>query len=73
MTIKSITSGQRKQFKRFVEDAAEHALREVDLDKEGLQKLFANGGEFQEDIVASIKKYSISKFTDEEVKSLDYY
>lgn len=70
MTILSITSGQEKQFKRFVEDATEKALREVGLDKDGLQRLIENGGELQADIVASIKKHSISsQFADEEVKS----
>ncbi len=72
MTIQSITSGQEKQFKRFVEDAAEKALKEVGLDKDGLQKLIENGDEFQADIVASIKKYSVSnQFADEERES-DY-
>jgi len=70
MTIQSITSGQTKQYKRFVEDAADKALTEVGLDKDGLQKLIANGGEFQADIVASIKKHSVlNQFADEEVKS----
>jgi len=70
MTTQSITSGQTKQYKRFVEDAADKALAEVGLDKDGLQKLIENGDEFQADIVASIKKHSISnQFADEEVKS----
>lgn len=67
MTTQSITSGQEKQFKRFVEDAAEQALKKVGLDKNGLQKLIGNGDEFQADIVASIRKHSISQFADEEV------
>jgi len=70
MTTQSITSGQTKQYKRFVEDAADKALAEVGLDKDGLQKLIENGDEFQADIVASIKKHSISnQFADEEVES----
>ncbi|MBI4991829.1 MAG: hypothetical protein HZB99_01275 [Candidatus Harrisonbacteria bacterium] len=54
----SITSGQEKQYKRFVEDAAEKARKEAGLDKDGLQQLIGKGGEFQADIVASIKKLS---------------
>jgi len=70
MTTQSITSGQEKQFKRFVEDAAEQALKKVGLDKDGLQMLIGNGDEFQADIVASIRKHSISnQFADEEVAS----
>ena len=66
----SITSGQKKQYLRFVEDAAERALAEAGPDKDGLQQLISKGGEFQTDIVASIKKLSVSsKFADEEVKS----
>ncbi len=66
----SITSGQRKQYFRFAEDAAERALGEVSLDKDGLQKLIENGDEFQADIVASIRKHSVSnQFADEEVES----
>lgn len=54
----SITSGQEKQYRRFVEDAAERALKEsgLDKDKDGIQQLISRGGEFQADIVASIKK-----------------
>lgn len=69
-TITSITDGQKKQYLRFVEDAAERALAEVGLDKDGIQKLIENGDEFQADIVASIGKHSISnQFADEEVES----
>lgn len=46
-TITSITSGQKKQYLRFVEDAAERALGEVGLDKDGIQKLIEHGDEFQ--------------------------
>lgn len=75
MTTQSITSGQEKQFKRFVEDAAEKALREVGLGKDELQKLIENGNEFQAYIIAGIRRFSAvdKQFTkkDEEVKS-DY-
>jgi len=70
MTTQSITSGQTKQFKRFVEDAADKALAEVGLDKDGLQKLIENGDEFQAHIITGIRELSVSnQFADEEVKS----
>lgn len=56
--MNSITPNQKKQFKRFVEDATDKALKEVGLDKDALQRLLENGGKFQADIVASIKKHS---------------
>jgi hypothetical protein len=74
MTTKSITSGQTKQFKRFVEDAAEKALALVGLDKDGLQKLIENGDEFQACIITGIRELSVSnQFADEEVESSDGY
>ena len=70
MTTQSITSGQEKQYKRFVEDAAEKALKEVGLDKDGLQKLIENGDEFQARIITGIRELSVSnQFSDEEVAS----
>ncbi len=40
------------------------------FDKDSIQKLIENGDEFQIDIIASIKKHSVSnQFADEEVKS----
>jgi len=70
MTTQSITSKQQKQYMRFVEDAAERALAEVRLDKDGLQKLIENGGEFQLRIIAAIRELSVSnQFVDEEVES----
>jgi hypothetical protein len=73
-SITSITAGQRKQYKRFVEDAADKALAETGLDKDGLQKLIENGDEFQTRIIAAIKAaikdLSVSnQFADEEVQS----
>jgi len=66
----SITEGQKKQYKRFVEDAAERALKETGLDKDGLQKLIENGDEFQSRIVTAIRELSVSnQFADEEVES----
>jgi len=70
MTTQSITSGQTKQYKRFVEDAADKALAQVGLDKDGLQKLIENGDEFQARIIAGIRELSVSnQFADEEVES----
>jgi len=69
-SITSITDGQKKQYKRFLEDVGERALAEVSLDKDGIQKLIENGGEFQADVVASIKRLSVSnQFADEEESS----
>lgn len=74
MTTKSITSGQEKQYKRFVEDAAEKALKKVGLDRDGLQKLIENGDEFQARIIAGIRELSVSnQFADEEVESIYVY
>jgi len=74
MTTQSITSGQIKQYKRFVEDAADKALVEVGLDKDGLQKLIKNGDEFQTRIIAGIRELSVSnQFADEEVEPSDGY
>src|SRR3989338_3584253 len=69
-SITSITDGQKKQYLRFVEDAAERALKETALDKDGIQKLIENGDEFQAHIIAGIKDLSVSnQFADEEVES----
>ncbi|MBI5222322.1 MAG: hypothetical protein HY980_02385 [Candidatus Magasanikbacteria bacterium] len=70
MTVNPITSGQRKQYLRFVEDAAERALKETALDKDGIQKLIENGDEFQSRIITAIRELSVSnRFADEEVQS----
>ena len=58
MTTQLITSAQTKQFKRFVEDAGDRALKEVGPDKDGLQRLFEKGGEFQAHVVAGIKRFT---------------
>lgn len=69
-SITKITAGQQKQYKRFVEDAGDKALAEVQLDKDGLQKLIENGDEFQSRIVTAIRELSVSnQFADEEVSS----
>lgn len=53
-----ITSSQKRQFRRFVEDAGNRALKSVALDKDGLQRLFSHGGEFQAYVVAGISRFS---------------
>lgn len=68
--MKAITAGQKKQYKRFVEDAAERALTEVGLDKDAIQKLIEKGDEFQSRIVTAIRELSVSnQYADEEVES----
>ena len=70
MENSSITPGQQKQYLRFVEDAAERALKDTGLDKDNIQKLIENGDEFQARIVTGIKELSMSnQFADEEVRS----
>lgn len=58
MTATPITSEQTKQFKRFVEDATDRALKEASPDKEELQELFSRGGEFQAYVREGIRKFS---------------
>jgi len=66
----AVTEGQRKQVKRFAEDAVDRAITKGVLDKNGAQKLIKNGDQFQADIIASIKEHSLSnQFADEEVES----
>lgn len=68
--ITSVTEGQKKQFKRFVEDTVERALKEVGLGKDNIQKLIERGDEFQSHVIAGIRELSLSnQFADEEVKS----
>lgn len=76
MTTQSITpisDGQKKQYLRFVEDAAEKALKEVGLDKDGIQKLIENGDEFQSRIITGIQELSGNQFAAEEVESESGY
>lgn len=74
----SITGGQEKQYRRFVEDATakgcDLALQQVPLDKDGLQKLISRGDEFNAAIARAIvnatRDLSVSnEYADEEVKS----
>ncbi|MDD5696812.1 MAG: hypothetical protein PHO90_02460 [Candidatus Pacebacteria bacterium] len=66
--ITSITEGQKKQYLRFVEDAAERTLKKTGLDKNGLQTLIEHGDEFQAEISRLIGNY-LRGFVDEEVES----
>lgn len=60
MTTKSITftPEQQKQYERFVEDASNRALKEVNPDKNGLQNLIEKGGEFQTYLVDGIRRFT---------------
>jgi len=66
-----ITKGQEKQYRRFVEDAADRAWEKIkNLGKDRFQRFIERGDEFSDDIVASVTRLSISnQFADEEVKS----
>ena len=61
MTATPITSEQAKQFKRFVEDAVDRALKEAAPDKDSLQELFSHGGEFQAYVREGIRKFSTKR------------
>ena len=74
----SITSGQEKQYKRLVEDAAQRAaqlaLEKVSLDNPSIQRLFEHGDELRtaiaELVVAKTRELSVSnQFADEETAS----
>ncbi|HLD34380.1 MAG TPA: hypothetical protein VJB62_00805 [Patescibacteria group bacterium] len=72
--ITTVTDGQKKQVKRFAEDAVDRAIAEGLLDKDGSQKLIENGAKFQAHIIAGIKDLSVSnQFANEEVRSSDTY
>jgi len=69
-SITAVTNGQIKQVKRFTEDAVDCVIRDGFLDKNRIQKLIENGGKFQTDIIALIKKYTLAnRFANEEVES----
>lgn len=65
--ITPVTDGQKKQVKRFAEDAVDRAIADGLLDKDTTQKLIENGDEFQTRIIAGIKELLVSnQFADEE-------
>ncbi len=70
--ITSMTEGQKKQYKRFVEDAADKALVEADLDQHGLQSFIERGDEFQEMILSAVQELSVSKKYDNEQVPSNY-
>ncbi|MCK5059831.1 MAG: hypothetical protein KAR00_01630 [Candidatus Pacebacteria bacterium] len=68
--ITTITEGQKKQIKRFAEDAVDCAIAKGILNKDGIQRLIENGGDFQSHIAAGIKEFSASnQYANEEVNS----
>jgi len=68
--ITAVTDGQKKQVKRFAEDAVDRAIADDLLNKDSIQKLIENGNEFQTRIIAEIKELSTAgQFADEEVAS----
>ncbi len=56
--ITSRTPKQEKQLKRFIEDAVERILQEVNPDKDGLQCLFAKGGKYQNYLVDGARRFT---------------
>jgi hypothetical protein len=65
-----VTAGQKKQYDRFVVDAADKALIAASINRDGLQQLLERGGEFQEHIIRGVKEYSRNdQFTTEQVAS----
>lgn len=61
-----ITSNQRKQIVRFVEDG----IDAMNLQKDGAQRLIENGGEFQAELKKLVERFSITnQYADEEVES----
>jgi len=59
----SITSGQEQQFDKFVGDTAKKALREIGLDKDGLQRIFERGDKLQSVIMLTLKEISAPNFS----------
>lgn len=66
MMTEKITSNQRKQIVRFVEDG----IDAMNLQKDGAQRLIENGGEFQAELKKLVERFSITnEYADEEVES----
>jgi hypothetical protein len=53
-----ITFDQMKQFNRFVEDAVNRALKDLNPDKDGLQRLIERGGDFQAYVVTGLARFT---------------
>ena len=66
MITEKMTSNQRKQIVRFVEDG----IDAMNLQKDGAQRLIENGGEFQAELKKLVERFSITnQYADEEVES----
>ena len=63
-----ITSNQRKQIVRFVEDG----IDAMNLEKDGAQRLIENGGEFQAELKKLVERFSITNQYANEVASSSY-
>lgn len=70
MTTLSITTEETKQYKRFMEEAAEGALQEAGVDRQGFDRLVKRSGDFQSAIISVIHEFSIGNpYADEEVRT----
>ena len=70
ITSNSITDGQKKQIRRFVEDAVDRVFNDGVLNKDGAQKLISSGDELQVRVIEVIRELSVpNEFADEEVES----
>lgn len=69
-----ITSGQKKQFLRFTEDAAEKVLEQIDIGQDGMQRLIERGDDFQKHLIGSIREFFIANQLGSETYhlSIDY-
>ncbi len=56
--MNSITSDQRRHYNRFTQDGARKALTFVSPDKDGLQRLFGRGKEWQDYLIAGIARFT---------------
>ena len=73
ITSNSITDGQKKQIKRFMEDAADRVFNDGVLDKDGAQELISNGDKLQFRVIEVIRELSIpNEFANEEVRAACY-
>ena len=78
ITSKEITSGQKKQIKRFIQDVGEEmveiAVEKANFDKNSSQKFLEQGDKFRsamlETAIAKVKELSVSsQFSNEEMSS----
>ncbi len=57
MTVSLITSDQEDNFDSIIDVATKRAFKEINPGKEGLQRLFERGGEWQDYFVDGIRRY----------------